>query len=110
MHPGPEATRSAGAGLGTPSRRRGPRYGERPVMKTALKGSVNRLLNAFDVHVTKKTTFYNLLAKEAENDNLRRALTGVGNDRDVQFSPLENFNHLATLSLTKRRQDHLASL
>jgi Methyltransferase domain len=79
-------------------------------MKTALKSSVNRLLNAFDVHVTKKTTFYNLLAKEAENDNLRRALTGVGNDRDVQFSPLENFNHLATLGLTKRRQEHLASL
>lgn len=79
-------------------------------MKTMLKGSINRLLHAFDVHVSKKSTFENLLAKEAENYRLRHQLTGVGNDLDVQSNPLENFNHLATLSLTKRRQEHLASL
>ena len=79
-------------------------------MKTAFKSSVNRLLSAFDVHVLKRSTFYSLKAIEAENYRLRSQATVAQAGPDIQRNPLENFNHLATLSLTKRRQEHLASL
>jgi hypothetical protein len=72
--------------------------------------TLNSLLNSLGLHVTSRSRFADLRAKEVENGHLHRLLTGVGTDLDVQFSPLENFNHLATLNLSKRRQEHLASL
>jgi 2-polyprenyl-3-methyl-5-hydroxy-6-metoxy-1,4-benzoquinol methylase len=69
-----------------------------------LKHGVNRVLQPLNLHVSKRSTFVHLL------DRGLTLSSEAAKHYDTRYSPLANFLHVEATGLTKRRQEHLASL